>query len=277
MPPLLDDKVITSWNGLMIGAMAFGYRVLREPRYLESAERAARFVLSALVRPDGGLYRTTRAGRAHIDAYLEDYAYLADALIGLYEAGAPSEFLSRALALAERLRKDFGDAGGGFFSTAAGHEALVARPREGHDGAVPSANAVAARALARLGRHFGREDLVERARQAVDAYGGLIARSPRAFATSLAVIDFLESPPAELAIVGRRGSEDREAIEAAVGRQFLPHHVIGHSDPEASDSASPLLAGKTLVAGKAALYVCRNFACQAPLVDAAAVGPALGS
>ena len=277
VPPLLDDKVITSWNGLMIGAMAFGHRVLRDPRYLESAERAARFVLSSLVRPDGGLYRTTRAGRAHIDAYLEDYAYLADALIGLYEAGAPSEYLLRALTLAERTLQDFGEAGGGFFSTARGHEALVARPREGHDGAIPSANAVAARALARLGRHFGREDLLSRAREAIDAYGGLVERAPRGFATSLAVIDFLEAPPAELAIVGRKRAE-REALEVELARHFLPHHVLGHADPEAPDARElPLLAGKTAVGGKAALYVCQNFACQAPLVDPAGVGAALDS
>jgi uncharacterized protein YyaL (SSP411 family) len=276
VPPLLDDKVITAWNGLMIGAMALGYLALRERRYLESAERAARFVLATLVRPDGGLYRTARGGRAHITAYLEDYAYLADALIGLYEAGGSAEFLTQALALGERMSKDFGDAGGGLFATAGDHEALVARPREGHDGAIPNANAVAARALARLGRHFGRDDLIERAREAIDAYGGLIARAPRGFSTSLAVVAFLGSPPAELAVVGRAGSPDREALEAALGRRYLPNHVLGHLDPDAPPHAElPLLAGKTLVGEQAALYVCRNFACQAPVTDPGAVDGAL--
>ena len=173
MPPLLDDKVIAAWNGLMIGAMAEGFRVLRDRRYLESAERAAGFVWSTLRRPDGGLYRTARHGRAHLDACLEDYAYLADAFVTLYEAGGALAWLDRALELGERILSDFSDGAdpGGFFATARGHEKLVARPREGHDGAVPNANAVAARALARLARHFDRAELAERAAAALDAFG----------------------------------------------------------------------------------------------------------
>jgi uncharacterized protein len=278
VPPLLDDKVITAWNGLMIGAMALGYRAFRDARYLASAERAARFVLGSLVRPDGGLYRTARGGRAHLAGYLEDYAYLSDALVSLYEAGGSAEFLERALALAERMLRDFGDAGGAFFSTAVEHERLVARPREGHDGALPNANAVAARVLSRLSRHFAREDLAERARAAIEAYGSLMARSPRSFATSLAVIDFLDSPPAELAVVGRRSAPDREALEAELGRRYLPNHVLGHADPDAPEPRElPLLSGKTAVDGRAALYVCRNFACQAPVTAPEAIRDALAS
>src|SRR6185369_6459915 len=108
VPPLLDDKVIAAWNGLMIAAMAEGFRVLRDRQYLDSAERAARFVLERLRRPDGGLYRTARGGRAHLDAYLEDYAFVSDALVTLYEAGGAESFLHEALALAERLLADFG-------------------------------------------------------------------------------------------------------------------------------------------------------------------------
>src|SRR5690606_39047018 len=119
-----------------IGAMAEGARVLGEPRYLESAERAARFLLQHMRRADGGLLRTSRGGRAHLPAYLEDYAYLSDALITLYEAGGNAEFLRAALELAERLLRDFGDdPSGAFYHTAQDHEALLARTREGHDGA----------------------------------------------------------------------------------------------------------------------------------------------
>jgi uncharacterized protein YyaL (SSP411 family) len=276
VPPLLDDKVITAWNGLMIAAMAKGKRVLGEPRYLESAERAARFALTTLRRPDGGLFRTARRGRAHIPAYLEDYAYLADALVSLYEAGGSAEFLREAATLVERLIRDFGDADGAFFATAKDHELLVARPREGHDGAIPNANAVAARVLGRLGRHLERPELTSRARAAIEAHGALVARAPRAFATSLAVIDFLEANPAELVIVGAPGAPDRIALELAVARHYLPNHLIGHADPN-HPSDLPLLAGKTLVGGRAALYVCENFACQAPLTDPAAVDAALCS
>jgi hypothetical protein len=278
VPPLLDDKVITAWNGLMIGAMAEGFRVLRDPRYLQSAERAARFVLSVLRRPDGGLFRTTRAGRAHLPGCLDDYAYLADALITLFEAGGSAEFLAEALRLAERTMRDFGDSDGAFFSTARDHEALFARPREGYDGALPSANAVLARALARLARHYGRDDLTQRARAAIAAYGALIERAPRVFATSLDVLDFLESAPIELAVVGRRGAPDQEALESAIAGRYLPNRIVAHFDPDRPEAVDlPLLRGKTLVRGQAALYICRNYACAAPVTDPSAATAALAS
>jgi uncharacterized protein YyaL (SSP411 family) len=278
IPPLLDDKVIGAWNGLMINAMAEGYRVLRDRRYLESAERAARFVLGTLARPDGGLFRTARGGHAHVAAYLEDYAYLADALLTLYEAGGAVTFLRESERLAERLIRDFGDGGGAFFATAKDHETLVARPRDGHDGAIPNANAVAARALARMARHLDRNDLADRARQALDAYGGLVSRAPRAFATALCALDFLESSPLELALVGPEGSPEREAFEAALGRRYLPNRIVALLDPAQSEGPlPPLLAGKGLSGGKAALYVCRNFTCAAPITDPSAIETALAS
>jgi uncharacterized protein YyaL (SSP411 family) len=275
VPPLLDDKVIAAWNGLMIAAMADGFRVLREPRYLASAERAAHFVLERLRRPDGGLYRTARGGRAHLDAYLEDYAFVTDALVTLYEAGGPEHFLREALSLAERMLKDFGAVDGALFTTAEQHEALVARPRESHDGALPSSNAVAARALARLARHFDRGDLAERARRALEAYGAIVGKAPRAFATSLGVIELLEAPPLELAIVGSRGSEEREALESALAEHYLPHVLRGHADLDAAPSTLPLLEGKTTVGDRAALYVCQSFSCRAPVTDPRAVPAAL--
>jgi uncharacterized protein len=276
VPPLLDDKVLTSWNGLMLSAMASGYRVLGERQYLESAERAATFLLRSLVRPDGGLFHTARQGRAHVSGFLEDYAFFADGLVSMYEAGAASGFLSQALSLAERMIRDFGDpASGAFFNTAHDHERLLARPREGHDNAIPSANAVAARVLARLGRHFDRQDLTERAEAAVRAYGKLVERSPRAFATALTVVDFLAEAQSELVLVGSPGQSNYEALRRAVAERFLPNHVQAHLDPKQTEHDGsekwPLLAGKTLVLGQAALYVCKDYACLAPLTDPARV------
>ncbi|MEB2311284.1 MAG: DUF255 domain-containing protein [Sorangiineae bacterium] len=262
VPPLLDDKVLTSWNALMIGAMSEGARVLGDARYRVSAERAAGFVLSRLRRPDGGLYRTARAGKAHLDGYLEDYAYLADALVDLYECGGSAEYLSEALRLAERALRDFGEpAGGAFYHTAHGHEALLVRTREGQDGAQPSPNAVAARALARLAAHFDRADLRERALGAVRAYGALIERHPRAFATALGVVDFLEGAPVELAFIGAP-----VALEREVAKHFLPNRLIAHGP-----GTLPLLEGKTAPG----LYVCRNFVCEAPITEPGAVAGAL--
>ncbi|HRC25071.1 MAG TPA: thioredoxin domain-containing protein, partial [Nitrospira sp.] len=142
VPPGLDDKVITAWNGMMISAMAEAGRVFDMPRYRAAAERACEFLLTTLSKTDGRLLRTYRAGTAHLDAYLEDYAYFAEGLIDTYEAGGNERYLSAAVRLAERILADFSDSQqGGFFTTATGHEALIMRSREGPDGATPSGNA----------------------------------------------------------------------------------------------------------------------------------------
>jgi uncharacterized protein YyaL (SSP411 family) len=274
VPPLLDDKALAAWNGLMIEAMAEGYRVLRETRYLDSARRAAGFVLEHLRRPDGGLYRTARGGFAHIPAFLEDYAYVSDALVSLYEVSGEQRWLDEALRLAERMLRDFGAEGGAFFQTAKEQGKLIARVREGHDGALPSPNAVAAHALARLGHHFDRPELVARAESALTVYGAAIERAPRAFATTLRVLDFLLEGPTELVLVGAPGAPDTEALSRAIAGVFLPNRLLALSDPERANETPPA-RGKTSVAGRAALYVCRHFTCQAPITSADAVVRAL--
>jgi aryl-alcohol dehydrogenase-like predicted oxidoreductase len=234
---------------------------------------AARFVLRALRRPEGGLLRSFRAGSAGIDAFLEDYAYLGEALVDLYEAGGAEDLLHEALALAEAVRRDFAADDGGFYSTAAHGETLVIRPREGHDGATPSANAKAASLLARLGAHFGRDDLRQAAERALGAFGKSIARHPRAFCFSLMAADFLLEGPVELAFVG--GPEETAPLRRAVAAHYLPNRVAGHLDPDGGGSALPLLAGKARVRGRAALFVCRDFACQSPVTEPDAVAAAL--
>ena len=173
IPPGLDDKVLTSWNGLMIGAMAEGARVLGEPRYLEGAARAADFVLAELRDADGRLLRSWRRGAAHLNGYLEDYAFLGNGLLDLYEAGGGERHLAAAQSLAARILADFAAPDGGLFSTSADHEALLVRHREGHDGAVPAANAAAAHLLARLAAHDGRDDWRAAAESALEAWGAV--------------------------------------------------------------------------------------------------------
>lgn len=276
IPPGLDDKILTGWNGLMISAMAEGARVLGDNRYLEAAEAATDFLLQTMRRPDGGLYRTYRKGRAHLAACLEDYACLAEGLIDLYEAGAHEGFLAEATRLAERILADFPDAErGGFYTTARDHEQLIVRSREGPDGATPSANAVAASVLARLSFHLGRDDFREAATRAVRVYGRQIGRYPRAFCKSLIVLDLLLHGPVELALVGIPGEPGYESLRREVHRRFVPAKIIAHFDPGAPEPAHPLLKGKSLVDRKAALYICRNFACQAPITEPSQVRLAL--
>ena len=268
VPPGLDDKVITAWNGMMIRAMAEASRVFGVERYREAAQRACDFLLTTLSKPDGRLLRTYRTGTAHLDAYLEDYAYFAEGLIETYEAGGDERYLLAAVRLAERILADFVDEQqGGFFTTAIGHEALILRSREGPDGATPSGNAVAASVLARLSFHYAREDFRQAAAAAVRAYGRQIARYPRAFAKSLIVVDLLTNGPVEIAVIGAPAASGTNALNAAVNRIYLPNRVLAHQALPDAASAHPLLQDKTLVNGQPALYVCRNFSCRRPITD----------
>ncbi|HEU4576945.1 MAG TPA: thioredoxin domain-containing protein [Polyangiaceae bacterium] len=283
--PALDDKVLTSWNGLMIGAMAEGARILGQDRYFISAARAARHVLSALRRPDGGLYRVARAGKVQLDAVLEDYAFLADGLISLYEASGQfehsqdaAEFLYAARVLVERMTLDFGGEDGAFHATARQHEELLLRRRDGHDGALPSANAVAARALVRLGHHFGRSDWTELGVSALEAHAATIERAPRAFATSLNVLERARERPTEVVSAGKPGDAKLRVLLARAASVYLPNAAWANAEPDlAEPDQLPMTRGKQLVKGSPALYLCSNFACQAPIVEPDDVVPALQS
>jgi uncharacterized protein len=275
VPPLLDDKVLVAWNGLMIDAFALAARVFPERGYEESAERAASFLLERLSRPDGGLYRTYRAGTAHLAAYLEDYAYFTQGLISLYEVSGDPRFLNEAARLAERMRTDFGDVQGGpFYQTAHDHEALIARVRDGHDGALPNANAIAAHAIARLARHLGRPEWEERAAEALRGYAQAIDRLPRAFASTLNALDFISEASLELVLVGDPDTAAYADLAAEIAKRYAPNRIETRLAPHHT-SDLPLAQGKTLVDGRAALYVCRNFTCATPVTTPAAAQPLL--
>jgi uncharacterized protein YyaL (SSP411 family) len=265
VPPALDDKTLTAWNGLMIGALAEAGRVFGESRYLQAAEHAATFLWDKH-RREGRLLRSSRKGIAQGEAFLEDYAFLANALIDLSEALAGGgRWLERALVLGEAILDLFPAKDGGFYSTSRFNEALLLRHREGHDGATPSANGEAALALARLGVFFDRGSFRDAAARAISAYGVAIERQPRAFPTSLLVLDFLRNSPTEVVIVGAPGDERTKALDRVVAEVFLRQRVIARGD--GSPSTDPLLRGKTLVQGAPAVYICRNYACEAPITD----------
>ena len=275
--PGLDDKVLTSWNGLALSALAAGARVLGDERYLEAAEKTAAFLLDRMVRPDAGLYRAYRAGKAHIDAVLEDYAYLCAGLIDLYEAGGAKRNLAAAAVLSERMLHDFADPeGGGFFHTARDHEELIIRYREGHDGATPSPNSVAAHALARLAIHLESPDLREVARSALEGYGLQVAEQPRGFCTALAAADFLAQSPLEVVLSGEKEDATRRDLWRAFNAPYLPNTVVAHTTaPEARGEELPLLRGRAPSAEGAVLYLCREGTCLSPVRAAAQVADAL--
>lgn len=276
--PGLDDKMLTAWNGLMITAFARAAQVLDDRTCLEAASRAADFILTKMRAQDGRLLRSCSPGKeAKLNAYLEDYAYLLEGLIALYEATFDARWLRDAVHLAEVMIDQFWDAKeGGFFFTGKDHETLIARNKDPHDNATPSANAVAVTALFHLARLTGRSDFQDKAEQTMGLYRGLMQQHPTAVAQMLLALDFHLGPVQEFAIVGDpAGPTTHQALRTLLG-SFRPNKILALKAPDdsAADELIPLLSGKT-GHGDVTTYICRNFTCQAPVVGVAALEDAL--
>jgi hypothetical protein len=267
--PGRDEKILTAWNGLMIAAFAQAGAAFGEPKYVGVARRAADWVLANL-RDDrnGRLFRTASRDRAaKLNGYLEDYAFLADALVTLYEATFEARWLTAATELADAMLKHFADpTGPGFFFTADDHEELIARTKDLHDGSTPSGNAVAVTVLLRLAKLLDRRDYFAKAEATLRGYRQLMAEHPAASGQMLAALDFYLGPMQEIAVVG---DDTAEALEA-IHRSFGPNRVIA-----GGDSDIPLLKDRPAADG-VAVYVCENYACRAPLVGIDAVRRAFG-
>jgi len=268
--PGLDDKRLTAWNALMLGALAEAGAVLGRADHLDAARACADFLLRELRTPDGRLLRTWKDGRAHLAGYLEDHAYLLEALLTLYEATFEERWFTEARALADVTIAHFADPRrGGFFTTADDHEALVARRKDMEDTPIPSGNSALALGLLRLARLSGEASYEESARGAIALLHPIAARHPLAFAHLLRAVDFLLAEDVrEVAVVGDPAA--REPLVRAVRAAFRPHVVLagGDGDPAgAAAAAVPLLAERRAGAtgGRAAAYVCERFACQAPV------------
>ena len=272
--PGRDEKILTAWNGLMIAAFSQAGAAFGDDRYLNSAANAAAFVLKTMRTPEGRLYRTAGVGQApKLNGYLEDYAFLADALVTLYEATFDLKWLQASVELAGAMLKHFSDPNGpGFFFTADDHEQLIARTKDLHDGSTPSGNAMAVTALLRLAALTGRRDLAEPAERALRGYRETMAEHPAASGQMLVALDFFLGPVQQIAVIGPAKGADRAL--AAIRRAFRPNRVIAFHDP-ATGAPPPELAalfeGKEAVGGAVTVYVCANFACQEPLVGADAV------
>ena len=271
--PALDDKCITAWNGLMLRSFAEAAGALGRAGYRETAVRNAEFVASNLYR-EGRLLRTYRNGEAKLNAYLEDYAFLADGLLALYELTFDRRWFRTAIELAETMIRLFWDQeNGGFFDTASDHEALISRPKEHTDNAIPAGNSVAAGVLLRLGRLTGRGDFEERARRILEQLADHLRQHPTAFSHLLCVLDDSLAPSQEIAIVGAMGDPATLDLLSVVWRAFLPHKVLALGAPEDAFSVQeiPLLEDRDQLNGRATAYVCENFACLLPVTDPAAL------
>jgi len=269
--PGLDDKRLTSWNALMISALAEAGAVLERPDYVAAAVRCASFVLGDLRDSDGRLLRTWKDGRGAIAAYLEDHAYLVEALIGLYEATGEPRWFAQARTLADVMIERFSDGErGGFFTTASDHEDLAARRKDLEDTPIPSGNSAAAFGLLRLALLAGDGSYEGQALGVLRLLFPLAVRHPHAFGHLLQGADFYLAPVKEVAIVGPEpgAAELVRVVRAA----FRPHLVLATA---AGTDGVPLLDGREPVNGRAAAYVCEHFVCQAPVTSPEALAAAL--
>ncbi|MGZ4401067.1 MAG: thioredoxin domain-containing protein, partial [Gaiellaceae bacterium] len=268
--PARDDKALASWNGLALAALAEGARLLGRDDWRQAALALAEFLLGPLSDGRGRLLRSFRAGKAKQDGFLDDYANVAAGLIELHLASGELRWLEEARRLAVLALELFRDEErGGFFLAPRDGESLVARSKELQDNPMPSGNAMLADVLLRLSRIYGEEELEAAAAGAMGLLGSSMARVPSAFGHMLCVLDLHLSKSREIAIVGdREAPVAREAL-----RRYEPQAVLAISAGRGDEAAQrvPLLAGKDLVRGRTAVYVCERFACQAPVTDPAAL------
>ena len=265
--PHLDDKILTAWNGLAISAFAKCGAALNEPRYLRAAARAARFLRTQL-SSEKGLLRSWRGEASAISGFAEDYAFLIQGLLDLYEAVWDADWLEWALELQERQDQLFRDeASGGYFGSAAGDPLISVRMKEDYDGAEPSANSISALNLLRFGRMLHEEAFETRATTILGSSREALTRVPTAVPQMLVALDLALSPPAQAVVAGAPDSADVREWNTKLHREFSPRRVLllVNGDSFLFERVPELASIKPLQ-GRAALYLCENFCCQAPQV-----------
>ncbi|MBI3251717.1 MAG: thioredoxin domain-containing protein [Candidatus Omnitrophica bacterium] len=279
--PHLDDKILTDWNALMISAFCLGADVLDEPRYREAAAKAGEFIWDHLRDKKGTLLHRWRDGEAAIGATLNDYAFLIQGAIDLYETTFDEKWLSRALSLTdEMLARFWDDARGGFFLTGKDAKDLFLRPTEIYDGAVPSGNAVATLDLLRLARFTGREAFQKYAERTFGAFSREITAEPTAYPQMLVAFDFAVGPSSEIVIAAGEKDPFLKEVLKEIHLRFLPNKItILHREGpagEAMEKISPFIRTQTALNGRPAVYVCQNQVCQLPVTETAELRKLLG-
>jgi uncharacterized protein YyaL (SSP411 family) len=281
IPPGKDTKVLTSWNGLMIGPLAEGSRVLKDGRYLAAARQAAGFLLDRLRTEDGRLLHCYKDGQAKFNGYLDDYANLIDGLTRLFEVSGEPRWIEAALDLSTVLLAEFSDPEqGGFFYTGQSHEALIARQRDAYDNATPSGNAMAATALLRLSALTGRDDLRAAGQATLESLQFIMEQVPMAVGQSLIAADLMLAPPAEFAVAAGSDPEEFKAALETIYARFLPHKVVAPlPQPPPGDLTQrvPLLADRPARGGVVTTYLCERFSCREPVVGLPGLEKALES
>ncbi len=266
--PLRDDKILSGWNGLMITSLSRAGRALGRRDITAAAVRAAEFVLGAL-RRDGRLLRAYRAGQAKHHGYLEDYAFMGEALLELYQTTFDTRWYREAAVITEAMCELFWDEDAGFYDTAHDQDALITRPQEITDNAVPAGQSGAVALLLRMALLANRPDWQEKAERVLARMSDAIQAYPSAFAYLAAQLDFLLSAPHEIALIGEPDSAEVRALLEVVNGAYRPNQVVALRSPDDAQAAGliPLLAGRDALAGRATAYVCRHAVCRLPVTD----------
>src|ERR1700736_957672 len=281
--PHLDDKIIAAWNGLMISAYARAAQVLDEPRYLESSARAVKFLRANLYeKKDKLLFRNYRESRSQIEGFADDYAFVIQGLLDLYEASFDVEWLKFAIQLQETQdRLFFDEKNGGYFSTSGKDKSVVLRIKDDNDSAEPAASSIAALNLLRLAQFRDDKALAERGRKTIAAFSPTLSRFPSAMPQMLVAVDYSLAKPRQIVIAGTTGNDGTKALLAEVHRHFLPKKILiladGGEGQKFFSEKNEAIRAMSPIDGKPAAYVCENFTCKAPVTDAKALGNLLSA
>jgi uncharacterized protein YyaL (SSP411 family) len=274
--PGRDEKVLASWNGLMISGFTDGFKISGDDLYLNAAKDAARFILTKM-RREGQLMRVYREGRCHTKGYADDYAFFIQALVDLYESTFDPEWLRNAHELNERMIEQFWDAGnGGFFFAGKANEALIAKSRNPYDNALPSPNSVAVSNLIRLGHLTGDESLSQKAEQTLQLFSGFLSTHPSGFAHMLSGLLFFLGPE-EIGVAGRKSDPKTRAIIKTIHQTYLPNKILSLKDPQDPIEKDwfPFLRDKETLESPT-VYVCKGFTCLPPVRDQSELRKILG-
>ncbi len=271
--PHLDDKIIAAWNGLMISAYARAAQVLDEPRYLEIATRAAKFLRANLYHEKSKLlFRSYRDGRSAVEGFADDYAFVIQGLLDLYEASFDVEWLKFARQLQEAQdRLFFDEQNGGYFTTSGNDASVLLRMKDDNDSAEPAASSIAALNVLRLSQIYDDREMEDRARKTINAFATTLSHFPSAMPQMLVALDFSLSKPRQIVIAGTKDAPETKALLTEVRRHFLPKTILlladGGEGQKFLGEKNEAIRAMSLVDGKPAAYVCENFTCKAPVTD----------
>ncbi len=269
--PLKDEKILASWNALIISALIYGYFVLNDKKYLSQAEKSAQFILDNMYK-NGRLYRSWKEGTAYIPAYLDDYAFFISALLDLFEWTGNIKWLNSAIELDQVLEKTFEDKeAGGFFMTGQDYETLLIREKPLYDGAEPSGNSITAMNLLRLSELTGDNHYRVRAKKVLKSFGRMLEKNPLSFSEALLALDHYHSRVnAIILVLPDKTDMKSDSFFNELKKWYLPHKVltvIAHSQVKDQQKILQPIKRKTAIGGKTTAYICEKGSCQLPASD----------